>query len=220
MKKMYFTMCMAAFCYVILLTSCEKKEELDLSKDIKNIVPDTTLNKIINLGMFVNKGTKPPKITNIYKAAPFILKATNVPNDWNLGTAFADYKFKLYDQDNDKLSIKLDYIGGPETGTGIGGFISGDGDNFSVFVKVHAVNSGSPCEMLHIISGTITAEGIKDFYFANFMIEDYGDPKNVWMAEENGRVFYDSDGVSPIIQSLQGKAADIFKGISSGAGLK
>lgn len=217
MKKILIAACIALSGYVCLFSSCEE-ETPGLSKEIQNIVPDSTLNKIISLGMPINKGTKPTTLTNIYKASPYVLKATNVPNDWTIGKVFSDYKVRLYDQDNDKLTIKLDYVNGPETGTGIGGFISGTDNNFSVFVKVRAMNSNTPADIIQIISGTITADGIKDFYFANFMLDDFGDPKNVWMDKERGRVIYDSDGISPVVSSLQSKSLLIEYGASSSRG--
>ncbi len=205
MKKMLFTGCIAIAAFSLFFASCKKDEKPTLSKEIQNIVPDSTLNKIIALGMPINKGTKPALLTNIYIAAPFILKASTVPNDYTIGSKFADYRVKLYDQDNDKLTIKLDYAAGAETGKGIGGFISGNGNDFSLFVKVHTFNSGDSAEVLQIISGTITSKGIKDFHFANFMLDDYGDPHGRWMGNEQGRVIYDSDGVSTIISSLKSK---------------
>ena len=208
----------AAFPLVLFSCKKDKDTKLDLSKDIQNIVPDSTLNKIIALGMPINKGTKPTDLTNIYKASPYILKATNIPNDYAIGFPFADYKVRLYDQDNDKLTIKLDYVNGPESGSGIGGYVSGNGSDFSVFVKVHAVNSGSQAEVLQIISGTITSEGIKNFYFTNFMLDDYGDPKNLWINNEQGRVIYDSDGISPVITSLKSGNLETETGISVGSG--
>ncbi len=219
MKKLFILGLLVIAVFSFIFTSCKKDSEtLSLSKDIQNIVPDSTLNKIIALGMPINKGTKPTDLQNIFKASPHALKATNVPNDFALGYVFADYKFRLYDQDNDKLTIKLDYVNGPESGTGIGGFVSGNGSDFSIFVKVHAVNSGTPAEVLQVISGTITAEGIKNFYFSNFMLEDYGDPKNLWINKEQGRVIYDSDGVSPVISSLKAKDTGMETGVSASSG--
>jgi len=220
MTKTIKILFIALFGFSVVFTSCKKDEEAapQLSQDIKNIVPDSTLNKIISLGMPVNKGTNPPDLINIFKVIPFTLKSTNVDNDFAIGYVFSDYKFRLYDQDNEKLTIKLDYINGPESGTGYGGFISGDGNNFSVFVKVHALNGNNEADIIQIISGTITTEGIKDFYLSNFMINDYGDPNSVWIEEETGRVFYDSDGISPIAGSLQEKSAAVLPGIQASSG--
>jgi hypothetical protein len=198
---------------VILFVSCE--EEKTLSKDIQNIVPESTLNKITDLGMPINKGDKPTNLTNIYKASPFILKASNISTD-NVGKSFSDYNFRLYDQDDANLSIKLDYINGPESGTGLGGFISGSGNDFSVFVKVHSQYSGKEADLIHIISGTIVTGGIKDLYFANFMLDNYGNPGKIWIENEQGRIIYDSDGMSPVVQSLQSKEFNNKIFISSG----
>jgi hypothetical protein len=209
MKKSLFLLLAFSAIMSLVMLSCTKDllnsedENNDLSQDIKNIVPDTTLEKITDLGMPINKGTKPPDLENIYKVSPLTLKNTNIPNDYSIGSNFADYKFKLYDQDNSKLTIKFDYVSGGETGTGLGAFISGSGNDFTVFVKVHSLRGGYPAEVLHIISGTITSNGISNFYFSNYMLEDYGDPENYWMAEGQGRVFYDSDKSSPVVSSLQ-----------------
>lgn len=209
MKKPVIQLSLVFLSCLFVFFSCQK-EQLELSKEIQNIVPDETLNVITSLGMPINKGTKPTNLENYYKVSPLTLKATNIPSDFAIGYVFSDYKFRLYDQDNSSLSIKFDYVAGSETGTGLGGFISGSGSDFSVFVKVHTIRSGSTAEVLHIISGTITAEGIKDFYFSNFMLEDYGDPQNFFIEKEQGRVFYDSDGVSPIVTNLQAKSSNDF----------
>ena len=227
MKKMLFTGCIAIAAFSLFFASCKKDEKSssgkdDLSKEIQNIVPDSTLNKIIALGMPINKGTKPTSLTNIYLATPFILKGSNVPKDFAIGTKFSDYRVRLYDQDNDKLTIKLDYVAGSETGKGIGGFISGNGNDFSLFVKVHTLNTGDSAEVLTVISGTITPEGIKGFHFANFMLEDYGDPHNRFINKEQGRVIYDSDSIATIIPKLKFKAWEEtpFNAVSPGAAKK
>jgi hypothetical protein len=200
--------CLMMFSLVLIYCKKDKVVENEnvLSNEIKNIVPDSTLKKINDLGMVVNKGTTPPGLVNMYKVAPFTLKSTNIKGDYIIGSIFADYKFRLYDQDNINLTIKLDYVNGNESGSGLGGFISGSGNDFSIFIKVHAVSSNTPADMLQILSGTITPEGISNFCFANYMLNDYGDPKEIWMEIGQGRVFFDSDKLSPAVSSLQAKA--------------
>ena len=228
MKKVLLTGCIALAAFSLFFASCKKDETTKkdekpaLSKDIQNIVPDSTLNKIIALGMPINKGTKPTSLTNIYLATPFLLKASNVPQDYAIGYKFTDYRVRLYDQDNDKLTIKLDYKSGPESGKGIGGFLSGNGNDFSLFVKVLSFNSGDSAQNIQIISGTITPEGIKNFHFANFMIDNYGNPHGKWIGNETGRIIYDSDSISPIIPSFKSKDLEEarIKAISPGAAKK
>lgn len=203
MRKSFLALCILCTSISFIFFSCDEK--LELSKEIKNIVPDSTLTKIIELGMPIFKGSKPTNLVNYYLASPFILKESNIPADYT-GKSFSDYSFHLYDQDNENLSIKLDYYNGGEEGSGLGGFISGNGDDFSVFIKVHSTYKGGQADLIHIISGTMTDGGIKDLYFANFMLNNYGNAGGVWIENEQGRIIYDSDGMSPIVQSIQTRA--------------
>ena len=184
----------------MVTASCKKDKTSPkkLSDDIQNIVPDTILNKITSLGMKINKGLEPPDIENGYLASPFELSASNIPDDYSVGSNFSDYYFRLYDQDNEDLTIKLDYSNGGETGTGLGGFISGDGNKFSVFVEVNSEYNSYPAKLIHIISGTITDEGIDNLYFSNFMLDNFDNESGYWIENGEGRVLIDSDNLSPI----------------------
>jgi len=176
-----------------------------LSQDIKNIVPDNILTIISNLGMPMFTGKTPPQISNFYKLSPNALFNSNVPNDYAKGTTFFPVNFHFYNQNNTLLTIKLDYVEigtGGGSGSGKEAFLSGSGNNFSAFLKVNYTASGQTSDMITIYSGTITSTGIKDLYYALFMVDDHGDPGNLWIANGTGRVFYDSDGMGSIIQSL------------------
>lgn len=206
MKKLFTVSSAALVAFLLLFTSCKDLFKSDstttneLSTEIKNIVPDATLKKITDLGMPIFKGSAPTNLVNYFKASPFVLKASNRSSDV-IGNTYSDYVFYIHDQDNAKLSIKLDYKNGPESGTGLGGFTSGNGNDFSVFVKVRSTNSSSGnADLIHIISGTMTSTGIKNLYFANFMLDNYGN--SGWIANGEGRICYDSDGNSPIVTSL------------------
>lgn len=221
MKKILAGLMVLLPLMLMVMNSCKKDEDkpkkpTELSDDIKNIVPDSTLVKITALGMKVNKGLTPPNIENGYLASPFELKATNVADDYSIGYVFSDYYFKLYDQDNENLTIKLDYYNGGETGTGLGGFISGDGNKFSVFVEMNSEYSGYQAKMVHIISGTLTDEGISGLYFANYMLDNYGNLGGYWIENDEGRVLIDSDGMSPVNEySYKSTELTATKGISS-----
>jgi len=73
----------------------------------------------------------------------------------------------------------------------------GEDNSFSVFVEVNADYSGSKAKIVMIISGKLTDNGIKDLYFANFMIDNYGNESGYWIDNGQGRVIYDKDGFSP-----------------------
>jgi hypothetical protein len=183
-------------------SSCDLlRSDEGFSRDITKLVPETTLNNMISMGMPVYDGKRPPDLEGTFYVSPFVLVSSNRPGDYP-GREFADYKFTLYDQNNSKLEIVLDFFNGPETGAGLGSYISGSGNNFSVFAKVESYHSdGSRADVVHVLSGTLVDDGIANFYFSNFMLNNYGNPSGYWMDEGQGRVIYDSDGSSFRISS-------------------
>jgi hypothetical protein len=207
MKKMMYLFW--AFAIAFFMNSCNSDDlsslvnEEGLTQEIVNLVPDTILNEMESMGMPIYGGENPPNIENSYIASPFVLKASNRESD-QIGHTYSDYYVKFYNQDNSKLSISLNYLNGPETGTGMGSYIVGDDNKFSVFVEVNAeADDGSKAKLVHVISGEWTADGIKNLYFANFMLDNYGNTTGYWIENGDGRVIYDSDGFSPVTDSFK-----------------
>ena len=92
------------FYFVMILTlslvinSCKKddKDAFDgLNQNIQNIVPEDILNKMIDLGMNINRGTNPPDLEGSFLVSPFVLLNSNRPGD-SPGNLFSDFIFKLY----------------------------------------------------------------------------------------------------------------------------
>ncbi|MBN1252780.1 MAG: hypothetical protein JXR51_05990 [Bacteroidales bacterium] len=209
-----------AILFVLFLFSCNKDDEKvskvdenGLTEEINNLVPASVLEEIESLGMPINGGDNPPNMEKSYLASPFILKASNRESDY-IGLQFADYYFQFYDQDNDNLTIKLSYLNGPESGDGIGGFIVGDDNKFTVFAEIQAVAYEETVQMVHIISGTLATDGIDNLYFANFMLDNNGNPNGYWIEDGEGRVIYDSDGFSEEVTSFKSKVEIEIKSAS------
>lgn len=209
MKKTLMTLMIGILAASMLVIGCKKNEESSaklegngLTKEINNLVPEEIRNEMTSLGMPINTGENPPSLENIYFASPFILKASNRASD-AIGMTFSDYKIKFYDQNNDNLTVKSDYVNGPESGTGLGSYIVGDNYTFTTFSEVSSTYQGENAKLVHVVSGTLTAEGIKDLYFANFMLDNNGNPNGIWIENGEGRVIYDSDGMSEIIDNLK-----------------
>ncbi len=200
-------------------TSCKDAgpvvEENGLTKDINDIVPQSIIDEMESLDMPIYTGANPPNIGlgttgKSYLASPFILVSSNITND-TPGRQFGDYYFKLYDQNSDDLTIKLTYSNSGEEGTGLGGYIVGDNNKFSVFAEVNSTYLGSEAVLIHVISGTWTSSGIKDLYFANFMLDNKGNAEGYWIEDGEGRVIYDSDGLSETISSFSAPQQKIKK---------
>ncbi|MBL7816115.1 MAG: hypothetical protein JNL70_13945 [Saprospiraceae bacterium] len=171
-----------------------------LSRAINDLVPSDILQTIIDLGMPINKGGKPPLIEgNKYKSSPMILLSTNVPGE-STGGQYNDYIVTFSQQNSTDLTIKIDFVSGTEKGTGLGSFMAGTGNDFTIFsqIDVESTNqvAGVKAKTVVIMSGTWTPTGIKNFHTALFMLDDKGDPNDVWLENGEGRIFYDKDGFS------------------------
>lgn len=187
---------------MLSFSSCKKDDpETEFSEEIQNLVPDSLLQSIRDLGMPINEGLTPPNIENIYLASPLVLVSSNINGD-TPGKVFLDFKVEFSDQNSDDLTVKVSYVNGSEEGTGLGSLVSGSGNDFSVFVKMTATSHESDADLLLIISGTKANAGIKDLYYSIFMLNDYGDLSGYWIENGEGRILYDYDGDSPIIESL------------------
>ncbi len=173
-----------------------KVEANGLTKKINDLVSEEILNNMKQLGMNINTGDTPPSIKGSYLVSPFILLKSNRPGD-NAGKKFADYKVKFYNQDNENLEVAVDYVNGPEKGNGIGAFIVGNNNKFTVFAEMTSRSGGATAKTVQVLSGEIADNGIKNFYYANFMLDNNGNPNDVWIENGEGRVIYDSDGFSP-----------------------
>jgi len=186
---------------ILMLSSCEKDDntpevnEDGLTRDVTDLVPQEILDEMEDLGLPIYGGIDPPNIEGRFVASPFILLASNRQSDIP-GDQFQDYYVTFKEQDDRELTIMMDYENGSEMGNGLGSFIVGDGNRFSVFVEVISENNGETASVVNVISGEISETGIKDFYFANFMLDNKGNPSNYWIEEGEGRVAFDSDGFS------------------------
>jgi hypothetical protein len=185
----------------LLFVSCNKDDddnlvnENGLTKEIVNLVPDQILNEIKDLGMPIYSGENPPSIEGSYLAKPFILKSSNIESD-SPGMLFADLYIKFRNQNNKNLTIDFDYANGGELGLGYGSYIVGDDGKFSVFVEVDVTYNESKAKVVMIISGKLADDGIKNLYYANFMIDNFGNEQGYWIDNGTGRVLYDEDGFS------------------------
>jgi len=197
---------------VLLVMSCSKKssqpkdkvDENGLTDAINDFVPDSLLDILDSLGMPIYGGGTPPDIGGTYWSSPFELIASNRPSDF-IGAIYADYYVRFSNQNNSNLTIVVDYVNGPENGNGLGGFIVGQNNNFSVFSELTVVVGVDTAYILNLISGTITQAGIEDFYLALFMLDNLGNPSGYFINNSEGRVFYDSDGLADEVASLPKK---------------
>ena len=103
----------ALFAVLLVFGSCKKEEEnleVGFSQEIENFVPDSTIEKMRDLGMVINEGKQPPSIEGTYLVSPMIMKSSDVPNEgYEIGHQFVDYRAMIStNQDNsDNLTIEI-----------------------------------------------------------------------------------------------------------------
>ena len=187
---------------VFVLTGCKNDDKVEvdeqgLTKDIRALIPDNILQGIIDLGMPIYGGNTPPDITGTFLCSPSILVSSNFNDGNKPGFQFNDVKIIYSEQNNKKLTIKVQQIENNLDGDGIGGFIVGKNKNFTVFVGLdNEDNHGHKNKTAMLYSGIMSDEGIKDLYMSLVMIDDGGDPDNNLIENGNARLVYDSDGLS------------------------
>ena len=168
---------------------------------IENVIPEDLVDKMSEK-INIYRGTNPPMIEGCYFMDPAVTVYCE-DGYYKEGTVVASEIIRFMNQDNDYQT--LDYEGksanGKTADVGKGAFISGSGNNFSVFfstVGTYVTDKGQTVGTKEaiIISGTKTSSGIKELEYALVMIEKTNDIYGEVMEEGIYRVFKDGDGLS------------------------
>lgn len=164
-------------------------------QSIAQYVTPELLSIMESLGLQVNPGNTPPTINGEYLASELLLYASNVPNDV-VNVGFADTYFTFQNQNNPNLTTSVSYTtkNGTETATGTGTVISGTGNRFTVLAKQIITNEEGTADSILILSGMLTPNGISDFQFALFMLDNHGVAD--FISNQQGRLFYDADNLA------------------------
>jgi len=164
-----------------------------LSPEIWDLVDEELISVLEDsLDMPIHRGDDPPNILQALSGSaqkvinaegvtvamrPLMMVKTLVPND-----RCADDRcnwFDLYilfneqDFENNEVTIRMRHAEESEY-TGIDGFISGNGNNFSIFVEQVQDFDGKIVKMVSLFSGSATSEGIKDPHWGIVMIDNAG----------------------------------------------
>ena len=182
---------------VLFLNSCKKNNDPapGLSAKIQQIVPADLLSTMKTQGMPINEGTNPPNIEGIFISSPHTLVATYEGDSFKPGDTFIDFIVKFSNQDATEGSVSVDTKTGSTTSTGIGGFVSGSGNKFTLFAEVNLTSGTATAKQIRVFSGEITSTGIKDFY-STLVIKEKNDPSNLLIGVGKMRIIKDSDGLA------------------------
>ncbi|GHU29066.1 hypothetical protein FACS1894172_15470 [Spirochaetia bacterium] len=195
MKKGVFSVVLL----VVFIISCAtgKGSREGLTEDIQNLIPLDILEAIEDLGIEINEGKNPPNIEGTYLVSTLQLvrntTGISITKQWDKYVTFSG-------QNNKTLTINADYTmqtdNGPMNSEGPGSFIVGEGNKFTVVVDGTREQGGYTAKTVEIFSGEISDAGIINYHWAVMMIDDSGDPLNIWIPNSTGYSKRDSDGFS------------------------
>lgn len=180
----------------------------------------------------------PPSVGDVLKPWMPIYDGVNPPNVE--GTYYMDPAVAVYCEDQGRggydpgervVSTYIQFMnqtgyntleyreiqGSIASASGTGLFISGEGDNFTIYFDSEGQSDGIYVRTALVISGTKTPQGIKNLYYAFVMLEKGPDPYGELMDEGVFRVFKDQDGLS--VNATWPSYAKLSAGTQSGLAL-
>lgn len=169
-------------------------------KQIQQIIPDKYLDSLKKLGLTVNTGITPANVEGSYAINPLLLEATNIPNDFKIGYRFNDARLNLSKQDADFNIYLLGKNFLAERDTSIVTAISGSGNDITVYGKVKSNKAGKVAEFAIILTAKLENKTFKNFKYGLICISNKNaTTDNTFIKEGQGRVVYESDGLSTSI---------------------
>ncbi len=186
----------------------EMNYEEDLSQDIQNIITEEQIDLLEKEGFEIYEGKTPPKVEGVYLLnTNYCEFDSNNYQDWYT----SHYLYKFYNQDENNNTITLSYrnIYGNDSGEGVGAFLSGKENKFSLFIETSGLSDNNndgkyvPYKTIEVFSGEIIPQGIKNLEHS-FLLKDKGeDVDNEIMKINDYRIFKEKDGIAELLVDRQ-----------------
>lgn len=167
--------------------------EAEFDDRITQQIPQEYLSKMAT-HMPIYDGSTPPAVNGTFVLHPLeLVFASDGYNSNNI----ADLYLNFSGQNSMKNTIQYEdrHLGGAGEKTEM--IIMGQGDNFTAFAVVPGTDANKTItyKLATIFSGTMTADGIKNCYYAILMV-DKVDPNGELMKVGTYRIFKDGDGLA------------------------
>lgn len=162
---------------------------------IEQVVPDDIRQKMEPY-IPIYDGTNPPNVEGCYFIDPYEAVYCE-DNGYAPGERVSSYYIKLTNQSREN-TIDMEQCSSNfgSYSIGEGAFISGEGNNFTIFFNMIGTTHGIYTRQATLLSGTKATGGIKNLRYAFVLVEKGDDPENKLMKEGVFRVFQDKDGMS------------------------
>ena len=193
----YFSMMLMMAMMAFSMAACgsDKNDDDDGDKDtrINSVVPSKYRSQLEKY-MSIYDGVNPPNVEGVYLSSPTVLVYTS-DGQYEAGHKFADKYYKFQNQNSTNNTIDYEAKQNTSTQNGNGAFISGEGNNFTIFFNTNGKDGNATYKMALVLSGTKTSAGIRNLEYAFVMLEK-NDPDNEKMDVGTYRIVKDGDGIS------------------------
>lgn len=205
-----------------------KNQDDEVDDRIHALIPDE-IRDVIDEYIPIYDGMNPPNIEGSYYLSPQILIGSSLSYD-QIGKEYNSEYQKYGNQDMVNNTIDMVRVSVSETdwSKGSGAFISGTGNNFTIFFdqtgESYETNEAGesytiPYKWVYIVSGTKTANGIKDLTVGFVMKEKGYDPEEKIVDVGTFRFFTDPDGISQATSWPYGNQYGTKKRVKQGSTL-
>lgn len=189
---------------VCLLWACSKDETSPdpqnlpqgSLEELRSFYTDEFVDAMVAIDFNINTGNTPPNIEGSFLISPVLLSESTVEGDTLVGNTLPDYLLTFSNQDNESLTIDFEGFQGAQEDDGSGSFVTGSNGAFAVYAKTTTQALSSTAETAIAISGVLTSEGIENIQLFGAMLDDNGDPQDIFIANNTGRLLIDSDGLA------------------------
>lgn len=181
----------------LIFSACKKsKDDSTPAGDtfptpIQSMITQSMVDSIRAAGGIVYSGKAPAIVNGTYFMHPDSCIYDNSPGNF-AGTLFADYKFRFSAQDNSTFNITVEQkntSSGTLSQTPASSYISGDGNNFSIFILRTVSPMGVAVQQFNVLSGTLTAGGVQNLKNILYLRSKGSDPANTLPPAGTIRVF-------------------------------
>ncbi|WP_033960605.1 hypothetical protein [Psychroserpens jangbogonensis] len=188
---------------IISTISCSKDDdsseddEDDIQQLVENFVTPDLIATLVELGYTFRDGNDTPNISGNFLYTPHAFKSSNIPGDlFEIGYLFSDntYEFSNLNPENRTFTFSNTNNAGSDFGDVTDTFYSGNGNEFSAYIKLSTTIDDNTAIILYAISGIITEDGISEAEDAVIMLDNMGNPSGYYIENGKGRLSIDDDG--------------------------
>ncbi|SHI88247.1 hypothetical protein SAMN05444280_10799 [Tangfeifania diversioriginum] len=208
MKTQFYFLFVGIFFLGIVCTSCKTDEpsylieENGLSYEINNLISSDIFNILDSLGMPIHTGGNPANIEGTFLVSQPVLLSSNLKDD-SVGYEFEGIRILFSGKNNEELKLMAKFSQDSSQADWQESFISGNGNDFSVFSKIKTLNSTGKDSAFsaQIYSGTWSSDGLTDLHMAVVMLDNYNNPDGSYIDVGSARLIFDKDGFSKKIDN-------------------